>query len=201
MKDLHQAIKHLQSDHALNLLIQKYGTIDYPPSQDIFASLASSIIGQQLSNKAADTIWNRFVTLFPDKKVTPHALKDLDSEQIRSVGTSWAKVAALKDLSEKTLNNTIQLNKLSEMTDDEIINHLIQVKGIGKWTAQMRLMFSLARPNILPLDDIGIQNAFVKNFKLKKTDPKLKQKMQKIAKSWEPYRTVACWYLWRSLDN
>jgi len=201
MKDLTQAIEHLKTDPILQTVIEKHGVLDYPPSKNMFASLASSIVGQQLSNKAADTIWGRFVKLFPNEEVTAKAILALDPEKIKSVGTSWAKVKSLKDLAEKAENGTLQLDKLDIMTDEEIIDHLVTVKGIGRWTAQMRLMFSLSRPDILPLDDVGIQNAFVKLYGLNRKHKTLHQKMQKIAKVWQPYRTVACWYLWKDLDN
>ena len=201
MQDLNKAISHLKKDSTLSGLITKFGVLDYPVSHNHFESLVESIIGQQLSGKAADTIYNRFLTLFPKGKFTAQLILDLDLSLIRACGTSWAKARSLHDLSQKHLNGTLQLNKLHKMSDEEVIEHLIKVKGIGKWTAEMKLMFALQRPDILPLDDVGIQNAFVKHYNLNRKHKSLKTKMQKIALAWSPYRTVACWYLWKSLDE
>ena len=200
MQNIDQALSHLKKDPVLAKLIDQFGVIDYPKSTDYFESLVSSIIGQQLSNKAADTIYNRFKDLLPKRKVTPQAVLDLNLDSIRKCGTSWAKASYLHDLATKTLDGTLALDKLETMADEEMITHLTQVKGIGRWSAQMQLMFAFHRPDIFPVDDMGIQNAFVKLYKLTK-DIKLKTKMEKVAKKWQPYRTLACWYLWKFLDN
>ncbi len=195
-KDL--VITKLSQDPILNQVIEKIGILNYTPTTDFFVSIAKSIVSQQLSTKAASTIWNRFTKLFPDETVTSQDLLSLDKEAMRSTGISYPKVGYLQDLAKKTLDGTLQLNKLPEMTDEDIITHLVSVKGIGRWTAEMLLMFALHRPDILPLDDLGIQNAFLKLYKVKKGN---KKKMVKLAQAWRPYRTFACWYLWASLDN
>ncbi len=200
MKGLNLAQKHLSKDTILKALIDRFGAINYKPPPDRFTNLVSEIIGQQLSSKAANTIYSRFLTLFPNKKFTPDLILAEPLEKLRGIGTSWAKARSLHDLSQKVLAKTIQLDKLDSLSDEEVIAHLTQVKGIGRWTAEMKLMFTLQRPDILPLDDVGIQNAFVKHYRFKK-DKRLKTKMLKTAKSWRPYRTIACWYLWKSLDN
>ncbi len=200
MKYLTASITHLKKDPVLKALIDRFGTINYKPPQDRFTNLVSEIIGQQLSGKAADTIYNRFLTLFPNKKFTPELILATPLEKLRGIGTSWAKARSLHDLSQKVLAKTIQLDKLDSLSDEEVITHLTQVKGIGRWTAEMKLMFTLQRPDILPLDDMGIQNAFVKHYGFKK-DKQLKTRMLKTSEIWRPYRTVACWYLWKSLDN
>jgi len=200
MQNLKSAVTHLKKDPVLKDLIDRFGVINYKPPQDRFTNLVSEIIGQQLSGKAADTIYNRFLTLFPKQKFTPDLILDIEDLTLRNCGMSWAKARSLHDLSNKIISKTVQLNKLDQMSDDEVIAHLTQVKGIGRWTAEMKLMFALQRPDILPLDDVGIQNAFVKNYGFKK-DKRLKTKILKTAKSWQPYRTLACWYLWKSLDN
>ena len=201
MRELSPALTHLKQDPQLKSLIERFGRLNYRPSKDLFASLVYSIIEQQLSGKAAETIYGRFSSLFPQKRFTPELILATGLDKLRGIGTSWAKARSLHDLSQKYLDGTLQLNKLAEMTDEEVIAHLVQVKGIGPWSAQMRLMFSLSRPDILPLDDIGIQNAFVKHYGLKRNSKLLKAKMLKIAQKWRPYRTIACWYLWKSLDN
>lgn len=201
MKHLTASITHLKKDPVLKVLIDRFGTINHKPPPDRFTNLVSEIIGQQLSSKVADTIYNRFLTLFPDQKFTPELILGQPLEKLRGIGTSWAKARSLHDLSQKVLTKTIQLDKLDSLSDEEVIAHLTQVKGIGRWTAEMKLMFTLQRPDILPLDDVGIQNAFVKHYGLKRNSKLLKTKMLKIAESWKPYRTVACWYLWKSLDG
>ncbi len=195
-KDL--VITKLSQDPILNQVIEKIGILNYTPTTDFFVSIAKSIVSQQLSTKAASTIWNRFTKLFPDETVTAQDLLSLDKEAIRSTGISYPKAGYLLDLAEKTVNGSLQLNKLPDMSDEEIITHLTSVKGIGRWTAEMLLMFALHRPDILTLDDLGIQIAFEKLYKVKRGN---KQKMIKVASKWRPYRTFACWYLWASLDN
>lgn len=201
MRHLKASLAHLRRDPVLADLIEQFGILNYRRSTDYFENLVYSIIEQQLSGKAAHTIYGRFLNLFPGRKFTPKSILDLDLNRIRSCGTSWAKARSLHDLSQKVMDGTLQLNKLKDLSDEEVTAHLVQVKGIGPWSAQMRLMFSLSRPDVLPLDDVGIQNAFVKHYGLKRNSKLLKTKMLKIAQNWRPYRTVACWYLWKSLDN
>lgn len=196
------AIAHLSSvDPVLADLIGQFGVLDYRSETDLFTSLVYSIIEQQLSNKAADTIYGRFLKLFPKGKFSPQQILKTDLALIRGVGTSWAKARSLHDLSQKVLDGTLELERLSLMSDQEVIDHLVQVKGIGPWSAQMRLMFSLNRPDVFPTDDVGIQNAFVKLYGLNRSHKSLKSKMTRISQKWRPYRTIACWYLWASLDN
>jgi DNA-3-methyladenine glycosylase II len=162
-----------------------------------FCSLAESIVYQQLNGTAAATIFGRFVAL-AGEPLTPEGILKLSDEQLRSVGLSKQKSAYLKDLAAKTASGLLDFVRLPELSDDEVIQHLTQVKGIGEWTAHMFLMFSLRRPNVLPTGDYGVQVAMKKHYKKRKL-PKPKD-MQKIARAWEPYRSVACWYMWRSLD-
>lgn len=202
MRNLNRALSHLQAgDPVLAGLITRFGRLHYPKSKQLFADLVYSIIEQQLSSKAAHTIYNRFVNLFPDQKFTPEAILATPLEQLRGIGTSWAKARSLHDLSQKVLDSTVRLDTLASLADEEVITHLIQVKGIGRWSAEMFLMFNLHSPDVLPLDDVGIQNAFVKHYGLNRTHKTLHRKMIKIAETWRPFRTLACWYLWASLDN
>jgi 3-methyladenine DNA glycosylase/8-oxoguanine DNA glycosylase len=152
-----------------------------------------------LSGKAAGTIHGRFVALFPDAEPDPSALARLSDEELRAVGLSRQKTTYLRDLAQKILDGSLPLDEIESMTDDEVIDHLVQVKGIGRWTAQMFLMFRLGRLDILPELDLGIQNAVKRAYRMR-TRPTPKQ-IRRIGARWSPHATVACWYLWRSLDN
>jgi len=202
MLKLNQALTHLQTvDPVLAGLITRFGKLNYRPPRDRFANLVSTIIGQQLSAQAADTIYGRFLKLFPHGVYSPDHILQLDDAVIRKVGTSWAKIRSLKDLAQKMSVGTLDLSRLDALSDEGVISYLTQVKGIGRWTADMKLMFTLHRPDILPLADVGIQNAFVLHYGLKRSHKSLPDQMIKIAAPWRPWRTVACWYLWKSLDN
>jgi len=197
MRNLRKGLAHLRRDPIIAAQIDKFGIINYRVPKDRFENLVSTIIGQQLSNKAADTIYSRVIKI---TKIDPTSLMAVDPSQLRSAGTSWAKIRSLKDLSKKILDKSVQLDLLDLLSDDEVISHLTAVKGIGIWTAHMKLMFTLHRPDVMPVDDRGIQNAMIRLYKLK-DNQKLKDNMLNIAKPWQPYRTLACWYLWKSLDN
>ncbi len=169
--------------------------MEFGPAE--FCSLAEAIVYQQLNGRAAATIFKRFATL-AGEPLTPEGILKLNDEQLRSVGLSKQKSAYLKDLAAKTAAGLLDFARLPELSDEEVVRHLTQVKGIGVWTAHMFLIFSLRRPNVLPTGDYGVQMALKKHYKKRKL-PKPKD-MEKIARAWEPYRSVACWYMWRSLD-
>src|SRR3990167_5224270 len=194
------SIKHLSRDKHLGAFIKRHGPIEHrrEHSMDAFQSLAEAIVYQQLSGKAAATILKRFVALFPKKKFpSPEDVLKVKTEKMRAAGLSGQKAAYLKDLAAKFKDGTINPKLFSKMSDAEIIEHVVAVKGIGEWTAQMFLMFTLARPDVLPTGDLGIQKGFQKLFALRtKPSP---EKMQKLAEPWEGHRTVACFYLWRTL--
>ena len=195
---MRKAVNHLKkSDPVLRAIIERVGPcrMEYGPAE--FSSLAEAIVYQQLNGKAAVTIVTRFAAR-AGEPLTPEGILKLSDEQLRSVGLSKQKSAYLKDLSAKTAAGLLDFSRLPELTDEEVIQHLTQVKGIGVWTAHMFLMFSLRRPNVLPTGDYGVQVAIKKHYKKRKL-PKPKD-MEKIARVWEPYRSVACWYMWRSLD-
>ena len=200
MKNLQISIQHLsQADPVMKKLIDHFGLIEFHAhQQDLFAEIIDSIISQQLSGKVAKVIYSRLEALFPGKKVDPKIILTIDDAKLRAIGTSWAKVKYIKDLAKKTLDGTLRLHLLENMQDEEVVEHLVQVKGIGPWTAQMILMFSLDRPDVLPLNDLGIQKAFEKLYAVKRDNQK---NMIKISEAWKPYRTIACRYLWKSLDN
>ena len=190
----------LRRDPILAALIRKHGACGLAAAQraDHFSALVRAITGQQLSTKAASTIYARLVALMPGG-VTPEALAPLTDEQMRGVGMSRQKIAYFRDLASKALSGALPLDSLDEMSDDDVIAALTQVKGIGRWSAEMFLMFRLHRPDVLPVDDLGIVTAIRKSYKLRKVPTA--DRMRKIAEAWRPYRSVACWYLWRSLDN
>lgn len=200
MKGLARALIHLRQDPVLRTLVEQYGVLNYRPNKDRFSSLAREIISQQLSGKVADVIWDRFEKLCADQ-ISPARILTLAREHLRSAGMSWAKADFVLDLANRVQNGQLVLLDLNQKTDAEVVAYLCQVKGIGKWTAEMSLMFTFHRPDIFPLDDVGIQNAFVKLYGLNRKHKTLKKKMEKIASAWRPWRTVACWYLWRVLDN
>jgi len=198
LENMRRAVNHLKKcDPVLRGIIERVGPcrIEYGPAE--FCSLAEAIVYQQLNGKAAVTIFNRFAEL-AGKPLTPEGILRLSDEQLRSVGLSKQKSAYLKDLSAKTAAGLLDFARLPEMADEEVIEKLTQVKGIGVWTAHMFLIFALRRPNVLPTGDYGVQMAVKKHYRKRKL-PKPKD-MEKIARAWEPYRSVACWYMWRSLD-
>jgi DNA-3-methyladenine glycosylase II len=195
---MRKAVNHLKkSDPILRAIIERVGPCRMEFGVPEFASVAEAIVYQQLNGKAAATIFKRFTAL-AGEPLSPHGILKLTDAQLRSVGLSKQKSSYLKDLSAKTAEGLLDFAKLGELTDDEVIQHLTQVKGIGVWTAHMFLMFSLRRANVLPTGDYGIQMAMKKHYKKRKL-PKPKD-MEKIARAWDPYRSVACWYMWRSLD-
>ena len=195
---MRKAVSHLKkSDPVLRAIIERVGPCRMQFSLAEFHSLAEAIVYQQLNGKAALTIFKRFSAL-AGEPLTPQGILKLSDEQLRAVGLSKQKSAYLKDLAVKTRDGLLNFTRLPDMSDEEVIKHLTQVKGVGVWTAHMFLMFSLRRPDVLPTGDYGVQAAIRKHYKKRKL-PK-PHIMEKIAKPWAPYRSVACWYLWRSLD-
>jgi DNA-3-methyladenine glycosylase II len=195
---MRKAINHLKKcDPVLRGIMERVGPFRMEYGLPQFSSLAEAIVYQQLNGKAAETIFKRFATL-AGEPLTPEGILKLSNEQLRGVGLSKQKSAYLKDLAQKTAAGVLDFSKLPELPDEEVIEHLTQVKGIGVWTAHMFLIFSLRRLNVLPTGDYGVQMAVKRHYRKRKL-PKPKD-MEKIARAWEPYRSVACWYMWRSLD-
>jgi DNA-3-methyladenine glycosylase II len=191
--------KHIQDHFRKNdpiLYKAIFGPVTLTKTTDYFAHLCEAIISQQLSEKAGSTIWNRFVALFPDKKITPELVLAMPDEKIRAVGPSRSKISYLKNLAMHT--KLLDLQTLGDMKNEDVVIELTKVKGIGPWTAEMFLMFALGRPDVFSFGDLGLRNAIKKLYKLKK-DPTKKQ-MEKITKKWSPYRTYACRILWKSLE-
>lgn len=195
---MRNALNHLKKcDPILCAIIERVGPFRMEYGTAEFSSVAEAIVYQQLNGKAALTIFNRFAELAGDP-LSPEGILKLSDAQLRGVGLSKQKSAYLKDLAAKTASGALDFARLPDLSDEEVIKHLTQVKGVGVWTAHMFLMFSLRRPNVLPTGDYGVQMAVKKHYRKRKL-PKPKD-MEKIARAWEPYRSVACWYMWRSLD-
>ncbi len=195
---MRKAINHLRSaDPVMAAIIERVGPcrMEYGPPE--FHSLAEAIVYQQLNGKAAVTIFNRFAAL-AGNPVTPKGIIKLSDAQLRSVGLSKQKSSYLRDMAARAIKGELDFSKLDGLDDGEVIKHLTQVKGVGVWTAQMFLMFTLKRPNVLPTGDFGVQMAIKKFYKKRKLPTPLQ--MEKLGQAWEPYRSIACWYLWRGLD-
>lgn len=198
------AMSHLcQQDPVMAALIEQVGPFKLSSERPYFFALTSSIISQQISVKAAAAIQKRFLALFPDEKpeeVTPSRILVISKETLRSVGLSEQKARYLYDLAEKVELGVVDFDHIDNLSDEEIISQLIQVKGIGRWTAEMFLIFSLARPDVLPVDDLGFRSAIHKLYGFaERPSPKvLRQFAQE--RGWPPYSTAATWYLWRSLS-
>ena len=190
--------KLIKMDPVLGKIIPNFDLPAYNPGGSYFVNLVESIISQQLSIKAADTIWGRVQDLFKDRHVTPEEMLQLPDEKLRAAGLSFAKIKYIKDLATKTLESGIVFEQFEVMTDEEIITELVKVKGIGQWTAEMFLMFAMGRPDIFSYGDLGIRKGIQKLYNMKK-EPTEKQ-AAKIAEKWRPYRTVACRYIWKSLE-
>jgi DNA-3-methyladenine glycosylase II len=197
------AHRHLNaSDPRLAALIARSRRYEIKPAVSIrpFDALAESIAYQQLSGKAAATIFGRVRALYPKRKwLDPEKLLATPDEKLRAAGLSRAKTAALKDLAAKTIDGTVPSGRaLIRMSDDEIIARLTTVRGIGRWTVEMLLLFDLGRPDVWPVDDYGVRKGFARIFGKRKL-PTPKQLM-KLGEKWRPYRSVAAWYFWRALD-
>jgi DNA-3-methyladenine glycosylase II len=188
-------------DPVLSALIKRHGPCGLAAAQraDHFSALTRAIVGQQLSTKAATTIYSRLLTLMPDGKPVAATLAKLSDDQLRAVGISRQKAAYLRDLAEKVASGALDLDALDAMTDEEVIAALSRVKGIGRWSAEMFLIFRLHRPDVLPVGDLGIVNAVHRVYRLRKRPDA--ERIRRLGEAWRPYRSVASWYLWRSLDN
>jgi DNA-3-methyladenine glycosylase II len=191
----------MRRDPVMRELIRQHGPCGLAGDQhaEPYRALVRAIMSQQLSTKAADTISRRFVDLFGGTFPSPAQVLAMPEERLRSVGLSGMKVSFVRDLARRIEGGLLHLDSLQAMGDEEVITELTQVKGIGRWTAEMFLMFRLHRPDVLPLGDLGIVNAIRRAYGLRKVPTP--QRLTKIGENWRPYRSVACWYLWASLDN
>lgn len=193
-----KAEKHLLKDKYIGPLIKKHGpcTIKPQKKREYFESLVFSIVGQQLSGKAVDSIFGRLKDSL-NGEVVPEKILRKHDKTLRACGLSFAKIRYVKDLARKVKDGGVEIHKMDKLSDEKILEELVSVKGIGRWTAEMFLMFSLARPDVFPIGDLGVRKGMKK---LLKRDRK-PQGFEKFALRWKPYRTVASWYLWKHVDE
>jgi DNA-3-methyladenine glycosylase II len=195
------ACRHLaKRDRVMRKLIPRLGDGRLESRGDAFTTLARSIVGQQISVKAAQSVWDRFVglTAGPAHRLAPQAVLALEAPQIRAAGLSARKVEYLCDLAEHFRSGTVSPLRWHAMDDETIIEELVAIRGIGRWTAEMFLIFHLQRPNILPLDDVGLIKGISVNYF--SGEPVSRAEAREVGDAWAPYRSVATWYIWRSLD-
>jgi len=197
-----EILKHLKRDEILYKAIADLNIEIRPELNiDIYHSLLGSIVSQQLSTKVVKIIWNRFTDLFVQGYPDPESLLSKDHDILRGIGLSNSKVNYVKNVAEFKLSNDMTFDYLQTKSDEEIIDYLSQIKGVGRWTVQMILMFPMDRPNVFPVDDLGIQNAMKGLYNIQLEKKELKIRMTDIARVWDPYRTVASKYLWKILGT
>ncbi|MBL7923454.1 MAG: DNA-3-methyladenine glycosylase 2 family protein [Bacteroidia bacterium] len=199
--DIQKAYRHLYKDPVMKTIIRQSGKLEPAPHKDLFSALLLAIVSQQLSVKAADTIWNRFILLFPGKKPDADSLLNMDVELIRAAGLSYQKAGYLKNIAAFSKEKTLEYRRLYRKSDEDLIEYLSSIKGVGRWTAEMILLFNLNRPDIFPLDDIGIQQAMVSLYNIKLKGKPLKEEMLRLSFAWQPYRSLASRHLWRWKDS
>ncbi len=171
------------------------------PHQDPYLFLLGSVISQQLSTKVARVIYDRFLNLFPGQYPEASLLLDMPVEKLRMAGLSTQKTSYLQNIARFHQASPIELAHLSTLTDEEIIAHLTQIKGVGRWTVEMLLMFPMGRPDVFPIDDLGIRQSIITQYRLTETGKELKLRLLAVAENWRPHRTLACKYLWQARDK
>ena len=192
-----QAIKELVvRDQTMRQIIQQFDGAILNSRGNAFTTLARSIVGQQISVKAAESVWQKTLLAIPE--ITPQSIFHTKQELLRTCGLSHRKITYLQDLARHFMDGVLNETSWEETDDEALIIQLTQVKGIGRWTAEMFLIFHMLRPNVLPLDDIGLQRAISQHYN--NNQPMDRKTMHELAKPWQPWRSVATWYLWRSLD-
>lgn len=195
-------IPHLSKDKKLKKLVESGQAHQLKKRKNICTYLCASIMSQQLSVKVADVIYQRFLNLYGGKEPLPKQILDTPFEQLRGIGLSNAKVNYVKNVAQFETEHGMDAKKLAKMTNEEVIGYLVAIKGVGRWTVEMLLMFALGREDVFAVDDLGIQQAMTAIYKLDKEDKKqLKEDMLRISQKWSPYRTYACLHLWRWKDN
>jgi len=197
-----QHLEHLRKDKKLKSIIDRQQPCILQPRKQVWLHLCASIMSQQLSTKVAEVIYKRFLDLFPRKKPTPQLVLALPFETLRGIGLSNAKASYVRNVCTFFLEEKITDARLHQMENEMLIEYLTQIKGVGQWTVEMILMFTLGREDVLALDDLGIQQSMTKLYRIKAENKKeLKEKMLKHAAKWSPYRTYACRYLWGWKDG
>ncbi|MBL8809846.1 MAG: DNA-3-methyladenine glycosylase 2 family protein [Planctomycetaceae bacterium] len=199
-KAVQAGIRHIRKrDPILGEVIRTVGAFTLKPRKQGYEILVRSILSQQISTSAASTIRNRLQDLLPGRRIVPQSLDALSDEQLQQVGISTQKRTYLRDLTRCTLDGSISFKRIRKASDEEAIEELIQVKGIGRWTAQMYLIFSLGRLDVFAPDDLGLRNAVDRLYDIPDQAPR--KHYDDLAMNWSPYRSIASWYLWRSLEN
>jgi DNA-3-methyladenine glycosylase II len=196
-----EACKHLaRRDRVMKKLIPRFGEARLQSRGDAFTTLARSIVGQQISVKAAQSVWDRFIALVPSPPVrlAPQAVMALDTPTMRTAGLSARKVEYLRDLAQHFDGGLVHVRQWQQMDDEAIVDELVAIRGIGRWTAEMFLIFHLLRPNVMPLDDLGLIKGISLNYF--SGEPVTRAEAREVGEAWAPYKSVATWYLWRSLD-
>ncbi len=189
---------HLSKDSVMKVLIERHGELDWNWDSDLYEHLITSIISQQLSVKVSDTIEKRFRALFGEKFPTPEEILKMSEDKIRECGISRPKIIYIKGIAEAVQSGALDVNAISLLSDEEVIVELTKLKGIGKWSAEMTLMFTLKRMDVFSMGDVGLRNAIAKLYGVDRDDLVA---IEKITEKWKPYRTIAARYLWKSLDN
>ncbi|GAB3326211.1 DNA-3-methyladenine glycosylase family protein [Hymenobacter humi] len=199
----HAAIQHLSTaDPVLGAVIAQAREIHPRAHEDLYLALLRAIVSQQISTKAAAAIWKRFQALFPPEGYPePREVLQMDEDLMRSAGLSRQKVGYLKAIAEYNERGLLDYEHLTSLSEDDFTQHLTAIRGVGRWTAQMLQMFALDQPDVFSEGDLGVQNAMRRLYGLEETGRALQKRMLLIAETWRPYRTLACKYLWQSLDN
>jgi len=193
---------HLSKDKKLKKLIESRQVFTLDQKKAVYLHLCGSIISQQLSTKVADVIWKRFLALYEKKGPSPEQILATPHETLRSIGLSNAKASYIQNVAKFALEQGMEWQQLKKMDNEAVIVHLTQIKGVGRWTTEMLLMFALGREDVFAVDDLGIQQAMINLYKLDSADKKkLREDMLRISAKWSPYRSYACLHLWRWKDN
>lgn len=195
-------VSHLSRDEKLKKLIEQHGVLKLQKRKNIYLYLCFSIMSQQLSVKVARVIRQRFLDLYGGKEPTPNQIVDTPFEKLRAIGMSNAKTNYVQNVARFEIEHGMNEKKLKKMNNDEVIEYLTQIKGVGRWTTEMLLMFALGREDVFAIDDLGLQNAVIGLYQLKHRKKKImRDKILKISQQWSPYRTYACLYMWKWKDN
>lgn len=195
-------LEHLSKDKKLVPLLTSQPVVKLAKKKNFFLHLMASIMSQQLSTKVAKVIYNRFLDLFGGNEPTPQQVLDMPFDTLRGIGLSNAKTRYIQNIAQYAIEQDMSDARMYKMTDEEVMDFLLPIKGVGRWTVEMQLMFALGREDVFAVDDLGIQQAMIKIYKLDTTDKKaLREKMLNLSAKWSPYRTYACRYLWNYKDG